>query len=253
MMGGIAPPLPGRADVPWATNKDTGLTFGQEAGGAVRSYAEPIQTSSQGGMDPKAIKEAEAAVAAAMRFQGMRGFQQDVESGLTPDKAILKHGPKMFYNNPDGFALALHRLAATPETDTGPAQTVPALDASGVPVPGVHILRSANGFHVIHEPPSVENKQLAEGRKFRLGQVEDDLKAAKAALVGMTAASPRRVMAQAEVARLQQKAEELLLPTPTGGSSAKTIKVLEKKTGQKYKYPASLKHELSPDEFEVLQ
>lgn len=247
MMGGMVPPqpvLPGRAD------------FNPAPVGWMRTYNEPIPTSSQGGMDPKALKEAEAAVAAAMRFQGMRGFQQDVEGGLTPDKAILKHGPKMFYNNPDGFALALHRLAATPESDTGPAQTVPALDASGVPVPGVHILRSANGFHVIHDPASMENKQLTEGRKFQLSQLKDDLKAAKAALAVLPAASPRRAMAQAEVARLQQAAQQLLgvgaqaatatAPAPSG------VTVRNKKTGQHFRYKGSA-DDVPADEFEVLQ
>lgn len=202
-------------------------------------------------MDPKAIREAEAAVAAGLRYQGMRGFQQDVEGGLAPDKAILKHGAKMFFNNPQGLALALHRLAATPASDTGPAQTVPALDASGVPVPGVHILRSPHGFHVIHEPPSVENKQAAEGRKFHLSQIRDDLKAARKALADLPALSANRPAAQAEVSRLQQSAEQLLGAKPAAASAPSGVMVRNKKTGQKFRYKGN-KDDVPADEFEVL-
>lgn len=248
MTSGITPPpLPGRADFPGA----------QPPPGAWQTYNEPVPTSSQGGMNPKAIKEAEAAVQAALRFQGMRGFQQDVQSGLAPDQAILKHGPKMFVGNPGAFVSAMHRLAPPPASETGPAQTVPAVDANGIPVPGVHILRSPHGYHVIHDPASTENKQAAEGRKFRLGQIKEDLKAAKSALAGMPAASPKRAAAQKEVTRLEAAAEQLL-----GGSNATKavaaagagagVMVKNKKTGQKFTYRGS-REDVPADEFEIVQ
>lgn len=102
------PPLPGRADFPGA------LGATQDAAGDFRSYAEPEQAAGPG-IKPADLKAAEGAVAMAMRFQGMRGFQEDVAAGMPQEQAILKHGPKMFFNTPQTYTRALKLAKPVPE------------------------------------------------------------------------------------------------------------------------------------------
>lgn len=101
-------PLPGRADFPGA------LGGNQDAAGDYRSYAEPT-AAPDAGMKQGDLKSAEAAVAMAMRFQGMRGFQEDVAAGMPQEQAILKHGPKMFFNTPQSYTRALKLAKPVPE------------------------------------------------------------------------------------------------------------------------------------------
>lgn len=50
------------------------------------------------------IADAEKAISTAIRFQGLRGYEQDIRSGLTPEQALLRNGPRMFYSHPSAIA-----------------------------------------------------------------------------------------------------------------------------------------------------
>lgn len=249
-MMGMAPPLPGRADFPGA----------QPPPGWTRTYNEPQAPPMA--VDPRMIKEAEGAVRSALQFQGMRGFQEAVQNGVEPQKALLQFGPRMFAGNPNAFMGSLARLsrANTGAMDTGPVQTVPALDTAGNPIPGTHILRSQRGFHVIKEPPPVKDKQAEEGHKFEVSQIKDDLKTAKKEadrLKKLPLGSPLRTAAEKEVVRLRTVAQGLFgqqpaMPTPKPAASGERIRLRNKKTGEIATYPAARKDEVPTDQFEIL-
>lgn len=62
------------------------------------------------------IKEAEQAMSAAIQFQGLRGYQQALESGKPAAEALTKYGPMMFYSRPQSFGPAVR--AVTPPSLT---------------------------------------------------------------------------------------------------------------------------------------
>jgi hypothetical protein len=59
--------------------------------------AEALQTLSAAQRDAGDVDEAEKAVGAAIRFQGMRLYQRDLASGTPADQALAKNGPMMFW------------------------------------------------------------------------------------------------------------------------------------------------------------
>lgn len=56
------------------------------------------------------IEDAEKAVAAAVQFQGLRGYQQALEKGEPAEKALARYGPMMFYSKPQSFAPSVRAL-----------------------------------------------------------------------------------------------------------------------------------------------
>jgi hypothetical protein len=59
------------------------------------------------------IAQAEKAVAAAIRFQGMRGYQEDLRNGVAADQALARHAPMMFWQSP-GSTMTSMMKAMTP-------------------------------------------------------------------------------------------------------------------------------------------
>ncbi len=58
------------------------------------------------------IDQAEKAIEMATRFVGQRGYQRDLQSGLSAEQAFAKWAPMLFHSSPAGMAGALK--AATP-------------------------------------------------------------------------------------------------------------------------------------------
>jgi hypothetical protein len=76
------------------------------------------------------IAEAEKAVSAAIRFQALRGYRRDLESGRAAHEAMAKWGPALFYSTPS--ALGAVQRALTPPRNVMP-QWVPPDTTSGAP------------------------------------------------------------------------------------------------------------------------
>lgn len=123
----------------------------QDSYGDPRSYAEPPPAPSAS-MTPQMLKQAQDAVAAAMRFQGSRAFSEDVQAGTPPEVAILKHGPKMFFNNPAGYATALKNSKATAQFSPEVIDVAPGVRAVRISPQHVQILDKGN------EPGTVERQ-----------------------------------------------------------------------------------------------
>lgn len=80
----------------------------------------------EGEVDPRAlarlfqgrkIAEAEKAMAAAIQFQGLRGYQNALESGKPAAEALTRYGPMMFYTRPQAFGPAMRAIAPPPPQD----------------------------------------------------------------------------------------------------------------------------------------
>lgn len=56
------------------------------------------------------VDDAEKAMAAAIQFQGLRGYQQALKSGEPAEKALTRYGPMMFYRRPQSFGPAMRAL-----------------------------------------------------------------------------------------------------------------------------------------------
>lgn len=208
-MMGVAP---FRADFPGATQQQPG-------GGALVSPSGDVQTFNEpqpgpGGLKASDLKSAMEAVQAAMRFQGARGFSEELQRGTPPEQALLKHGDKMFYNAPAAFASALGRLKNS-QADTGPIMGVPVIDpATQQAIPGVTAVRGQGGaMHSFVDKGNTEEKSLArEARRFKASQLKSQIKDAETALSSIPAASPRRAEAEATLAKLKEGADALYKP-----------------------------------------
>ena len=104
------------------------------APGAGQSYQLPGTSpgAPEGGhfgiINPSAppIQQSEQAVAAAMQFQGTRGYQQDVANGVPAPDALVKWAPLMFYADPSGMSAALAMATAPPpEPKVAPVPSSP--------------------------------------------------------------------------------------------------------------------------------
>lgn len=192
-------PLPGRAD----------FMPNMPAPELQRSWAEP-QGPATGGPNAKDLAAAQHAVMQAMKFQGLRSYQEDLAMGMPPEQALLKNGHKMFPDNPAQFVHALTQ--AKPKMPmTGPVQTSPALDENQMPIKGTHIVRTATGgFHIIHDAPSMEDKQAKVGQTFDLHQLNVDLIAAKKRMASEDIGSARYNAAKKEVGDIKAQADSVL-------------------------------------------
>src|SRR6185436_3657981 len=56
------------------------------------------------------IDDAQKVLAAAIQFQGQRGYQQALKSGEPAEKAMAKYGPMIFYKTPQAFGPAQRAL-----------------------------------------------------------------------------------------------------------------------------------------------
>jgi len=59
-----------------------------------------LSTLSAAQQDAPDIQSAEKAVAAAIRFQGVRMYQADLATGMAHDQALARNAPMMFYQSP---------------------------------------------------------------------------------------------------------------------------------------------------------
>lgn len=60
--------------------------------------------------DQRRIADSERALSMALRFQGLRGYENAIKSGVPSHVALAQFGPKMFYSRPQSLAPAM-RLA----------------------------------------------------------------------------------------------------------------------------------------------
>lgn len=83
----------------------------------------PPDRSGMGGIDRNAvmqmfqeqqIEDAQKVLAAAIQFQGQRGYQQALKSGEPAEKAMAKYGPMIFYKTPQAFGPAQRALRPPP-------------------------------------------------------------------------------------------------------------------------------------------
>lgn len=134
------------------------------------------------------FKTAQEALAAATRFQYLRAFQRDVDSGVPAEKALLRWGPGLFEKNPTAISGMMRearapfvpaplpgatniyrtgrygeRLWSPPNLGvnppTGPVQSFPVLDEKGEPMPDFFATPSATGRGVV-----VQRKKPTEAK-----------------------------------------------------------------------------------------
>jgi hypothetical protein len=101
------------------------------------------------------VDQAGKAIEAAVRYQGQRGYQLDIQGGMPADKAMAKWGPLLFHSAPGAMSTAMRGLTASPQ-QTGPIQAQPILDQTGKPIPGRYGFRSGNAVHMIAPPAGTE-------------------------------------------------------------------------------------------------
>lgn len=193
-------PLPGRAD--WGP--------AQPPADSYRTYNEPPQDI---GMSPKNLKDAEGAIAMAMRFQGMRGFQDDLASGVAPDQALLKNAQKIFFNAPSALGAAVGRIANIPPPFTpGPVQAQPVLHpVTKQPIRGLYSAPSKGGAVNIGAIPG-EGVPKADNyaRNFKLSRLGKEIDELNKAVLGAT--KTQKVGVQAALDAKRAEAEALLGP-----------------------------------------
>jgi hypothetical protein len=101
------------------------------------------------------VDQAGKAIEAAVRYQGQRGYQLDIQGGMPADRAMAKWGPLLFHSAPGAMSTAMRGLTASPQ-QTGPIQAQPILDQTGKPIPGRYGFRSGNAVHMISPPAGTE-------------------------------------------------------------------------------------------------
>jgi hypothetical protein len=171
----------------------------------------------------KQEEEKRAAQQYAQQSQAMLAYQQAIQSGMDPMKAMMTFGLQA---GAPGAALSAVARAGKPptpwsvqqipglpqgitavgnqnqirfihdpkqtQTETGPVQGVPVLDPSGKAVPGQYATRSSTGSPTVHNIPASEQEGYLSGvDKDELRQLENDEKRLSTAIekeeTGMTA------------------------------------------------------------------
>jgi hypothetical protein len=188
--------------------------YQQTSGGPLIAPSGDIQTFNepepmQGGMKAADLKQAMAAVQAAMRFQGARGLSEDLQRGIPPDQALLRNGSKMFYNAPQAFAATMAKMGLGNVGGTGgPLQLRPVIGPDGQPVTGVGAASGAGGSVHIVETNKAEQqkaKQAAIDAKAAQGVMQKALAAAIKDRDNTAPKSPQFAAKQAAVAALRAK------------------------------------------------
>lgn len=153
------------------------------------------------------IEEAEKAVTAAIQFQGLRGYQQALQSGEPAAKALTRYGPMMFYQRPAAFGPAVR--AVTP-----PKPAAPMIRA----VPGggfVRIDPETDAVKVIRQPTPTQPKP----DKFSAAVGLDPLMMNPPSRLSMTEPQFRRFMEtappQLKTNTINTTIERMLAPTST--------------------------------------
>lgn len=106
------------------------------------------------------VQDASKAVESAMRFQGMRGYERDLQSaiasGLSPEQAsthaLLRNAPKMFYAHPQSIAPLLNAT-----------RQVPAPSVVDLPGLGKAVRSGVRGERVQFPPASMTAEKTALG------------------------------------------------------------------------------------------
>lgn len=116
VLSGPQPALPG--ETPAAAYRGGAVAPPEDPIEGVRSFVNRLQVP---------MAEADQAVEMAMRFQGMRGYQRDLQSGMSSTNAMMKWAPFMMPNPRQASmsgAAALMRSAAVPKI-VAPTATTP--------------------------------------------------------------------------------------------------------------------------------
>lgn len=192
-------PLPGRAD----------FMPTMPAPGLQRSWAEP-QGHATGGPNAKDLAAAQHAVMQAMKFQGLRSYQEDLAMGMPPEQALLKNGHKMFPDNPAQFVHAL-TLAKPKMPMTGPVQASPVVDENKIPIKGHYLIQTPEGhFHSITATPSMEDMQAKRGQAWDQSLLKPQIIAAMKRMQDEDVGTARYNAAKKEVDDLTAKADKVL-------------------------------------------
>lgn len=109
------------------------------------------------------LDQAQQAVTASIKFQGSRGYQNDLQAGMNPAQALAKWAPMLFYDRPQSMSGAV-RQAINP---MAPTSFTPANAQTGAPA----YLQTGKGtVHIV--PPTAQGSaaqpavQEFGGQKF---------------------------------------------------------------------------------------
>lgn len=173
-----------------------------------RNYSEPVPTAAAAtGMNAKSLKEAQEAVEMAMRFQGMRGFQDDLAKGVAPGRALLNNARNIFFNSPAALVQAIHQ--STPFA-AGPVQGQHVLDPkTKKPIPGYFAVPGQGGAMNIRQVADPEDPAAKKALDWHLGRIKASLKE-QGLLRAFPVGSKTRTDAEVEIARLETEANNLL-------------------------------------------
>lgn len=120
------------------------------------------------------VQDAAKAVESAMRFQGMRGYERDLQAaqaaGLSPEQAatqaLVRNSGKMFFSHPQSLVPAIRSLRQPP------AVMPPTLVDLGGGVRGVQAGIGGAQFHPLPQPKPVVEGKLSDVEKARIRQLE---------------------------------------------------------------------------------
>jgi len=184
----------GAANGPGANVQPTGM--GPNAVAAVKYFAAHrpsdvqsamTQAGLAGGINAPAAQQ-EAAVQAAMKYQGQRGYQNDLAKGMPAAQALAKWGSLMFCDDPSAMIKA---AAMAQETAPPPKQSVtPRVPESGegTMVAGTgfyvtddgylvtcaHVVQGATSFHVKSPGGSIPAKLIKKDRTIDVALLKVD-------------------------------------------------------------------------------
>lgn len=128
------------------------------------------------------IAQAEESVAAALRFQAVRQYQQDIAAGKSPAEALARSAPLMFYGpkNTLGTAAAFMRASGNQRP---------------IDIGGVGYKQGPDGSLIPVTPPKADAYDVAEYRSV-LGQIAATQKELDDLPIGDAAAGEKRAKLQ---------------------------------------------------------
>lgn len=153
------------------------------------------------------VMQREKALERAKQLEGNLAFQADIQSGMSPQQALFKNAPNLFYNSQNALASVLRY-------GSRPAQT-PFQFGQSIPVEGGTLVRTGPGSSVLvrkKEAP-VERPPTLTGR---ISALKDYMQLLEEQKFGLRSDDPKRLEIQKKQDEVQKDYDALVKRAATG-------------------------------------
>ncbi len=155
------------------------------------------------------VMQREKALESAKRMEGSLAYQADIQAGMSPQQALLKNAPNLFYNSQNALASVLRY---------GSRQTkAPFVGGEIINIPGGRLIRVSEGQYRLQEDkPEMNTSQY-------LSHVEKRVEALQKEREDTRRGSPERTAIDVKIKDLTSQADDLMKTIRTRKTEAAPV------------------------------